>query len=65
MQIRQQGHPIHMFDGIIELIRDYDNAIVMNRVEDNKLLKLNGTLSNSQNFANLAQHNSNLSSNLL
>ena len=65
MQIRQQVHPIHMFDGIIEVIRDYDNAIVMNGVENNELLNLNGTLSNSQNFANLAQHNSNLSSSLL
>ena len=65
MQIRQQDHSIDMFDGIIEIRRDYDNVIVMNGVEDNKLLKLNGTSSNSQNSANLRQHNSNLSSNLL
>ena len=37
----------------------------MNGVEDNKLLKLNVTSSNSQNSANLVQHNSNLSSSLL
>ena len=65
MQIRQQDHSIHMFDGIIEISRDYDNVIVMNGVEDNKLLKLNGTSSNSQNSTNLAQHNSNLSFNFL
>ena len=34
-------------------------------LEDDKLLKLNGTSSNSQNSTNLAQHNGNLSSNLL
>ena len=65
MQIRQQNHSIHMFDGIIEIRRAYDNVVVMNGVEDNKLLKLNGTSSNSQNSANLVQHNSNLSSSLL
>ena len=54
-----------MCDGIIEIRRAYDNVIVMTGVEDNKLLKLNGTSSNSQNSANLGQHNSNLSSNLL
>ena len=54
-----------MFDVIIEIIRDYDNVIVMTRVEDEKLLKLNGTSSNSQNFANLAQHNNNCPSILL
>ena len=33
-----------MFDGIIGIRRAYDNVIVMNGVEDNKLLKLNGTI---------------------
>ena len=47
MKIRQQDHSIHMFDGIIEIRRAYDNVIVMTGVEDNKLLKLNGTSSNS------------------
>ena len=47
VQIRQQEHSIHMFDGIIEIRRAYDNVVVMNGVEDNKLLKLNGTSSNS------------------
>ena len=40
MQIRQQDHSIHVFDGIIEIIRTYDNRIVMSGVEDKKLLKL-------------------------
>ena len=45
MQIRQRDHSIHMFDGITEIIRTYDNVIVMTGVEDNKLLKLNDTSS--------------------
>ena len=65
VQIRQQDHSIHMFDGIIEIRRAYDNVTVMTGVEDRKLLKLNGISSNWQNSANLAQHNSNLSSILL
>ena len=43
-----------MFDGIIEIRRTYDNVFAMTRVEDNKILNLNGTSSNSQNSANLA-----------
>ena len=35
---KQQYHSIHMFDGIIEIRRDYDNVIVVTGVEDNKLL---------------------------
>ena len=54
-----------MIDGVIEIRRAYDNVIVMTRVEDDKLLKLNGTSSNSQNSTNLFQHNGNLSSSLL
>ena len=46
VQIRQQDHSIHMFHGIIEIRRSYDNLIVMTGVEDNKLLKLNGISSN-------------------
>ena len=65
MQIRQQGHSIHMFDDIIEIRRDYDNVIVMTGVEDEIFLKFNGSSSNSHNYANLAKHNGNLSSSLL
>ena len=36
VQIRQQGHSIHMFDGIIDIRRDYNNVIVMTRVENDK-----------------------------
>ena len=39
VHIRQQGHSIHMFDGIIEIRRVYDNVIVMTRVEDDKFFK--------------------------
>lgn len=65
VHIRQQSHSIHVFDGIIEIIRVVDHVVVMTRVEDGKLLKLKGTSSNSQNYANLAQHSGNLSSILL
>jgi hypothetical protein len=43
IHIRQQGHSIHMFDGIIELRKAYDQVIVMTGVEEDKLLKLKGT----------------------
>ena len=54
VHIRQQGHSIHVFAGIIEIRRVVDNVIVVTGVEDGKLLKLKGTSSNSPNSANLA-----------
>jgi hypothetical protein len=65
IHIRQQGHYIHMFDGIIEIIKAYDRVIVMTGVEEDKLLKLKGTSSFPSNSALLAQHNDSLSSILL
>jgi hypothetical protein len=65
IHIRQQGHSIHVFDGIIEVIRSFDHVVVMTGVEYEKLLKLKGTSSNAHNSANLAQQSGNLSSILL
>lgn len=63
VNIRQHGHSIHMFDGIIEIRRASDHVIVMTGVEDDKLLKLKGT--SSQHIANFSQHSDNFPSSLL
>jgi len=65
IHIIKKGHSIHVFDGIIEIRRASDNMVFMNGVEDDNILKLNGTTSNSQNSTNLAQHSGTLSSSLL
>ena len=65
VHIRQQGHSIHVFDGIIEIRKAYDHVVFMTGVEDDKLLKLKGTSSNAQNSAYLVQQSGNLSSSLL
>ena len=43
VEIRQQGHSIHMFDGIVEIRKSSDNQVIMNGYEDGKLLKLKGS----------------------
>lgn len=65
VHIRQQGHSIHMYDGIIEIKRASDRVIIMTGVEEDKLLKLKGTSSTSHHIAHLVQHSGNLSSSLL
>ena len=67
MHIRQQGHSIHIFDGIIEIRRAFEHAVVMTGVEEGMLLKLNGTSSTNsrENSVLLAQQSDNLSPNLL
>jgi hypothetical protein len=49
IHIKQQGHSIHMFDGIIEIRKASDQVIVMTGVEEDKLLKLKGTSSFQSN----------------
>jgi hypothetical protein len=49
IHIRQQGHSIHMFDGVIEIRKTSDQVIVMTGVEEAKLLKLKGTSSFQSN----------------
>ena len=51
VQIRQQGHSIHMFDEIVEIRKSFDNKIIMAGYEDGKLLKLKGCFAIVQNFA--------------
>jgi hypothetical protein len=43
VHIQQQFHSVHMFGGKLEIRKDSDNMIVMTRMEDGRLLKLNGT----------------------
>jgi hypothetical protein len=57
VHIRQQGHSIHMISGKVELQNDSDNMVVMTRMEDGRLLKLNGTSVHTQNVAYLSHHN--------
>ena len=66
VQIRQQGHSIHMFDGIVEIRKSFDNKVIMIEYEDGKLLKLKGCSATLQNFAYMSQlEEGNLPSNLL
>ena len=66
VQIRLQGHSIHMFDGIIEIRNSSDNQVIMTRYEDGKLLKLKSSSATVQNYAYLSQHGEgNFSSSLL
>ena len=53
MLIHQQGHSIHMFNGIVEIRSSYDNKVMMIGKEDEKLLKLHGDFTKSRNFAYL------------
>ena len=54
VQIRQQGHSIHMFDGIVEIRKSSDNQVIMTGYEDGKLLKLKGSSARVQNYAYLS-----------
>jgi hypothetical protein len=56
VEIRQQGHSIHMFDGIVEIRKSSDNQVIMTGYEDGKLLKLKGSSARVQNYAYLSQH---------
>lgn len=67
IHIWQQGNSIHIFDGIIEIRRASDHAVVMSGVEEGTLLKLNGTSSTNsrENSVLLAQQSDILSPSLL
>ena len=54
VDIQQQGHSIHMFDGIIEIRKSSDNQVIMTGYEDGKLLKLKGSFARVQNYAYLS-----------
>ena len=57
MHIRQQGHSIHIFDGIAKIKRASDNMVMMTGVEYGILLKLKGTPTRAHNFAYHAHQN--------
>jgi hypothetical protein len=53
VHIRQQGHFIHIFNGKVEIRKDFDNMVVMTRVEDGRL-EVEGTSAHAHNFAYLS-----------
>jgi len=56
VHIRQQGHYVYMFSGKVEIRKDSDNMVVMIGMEDERLLKLKGTSSYTQNASYLSHH---------
>eukprot|EP00253_Pinus_taeda_P026355 PITA_26355 len=56
VHICQQGHSIHMFDGKIEVRKACDHSLVMRGIEEEKLLKLQGTSSHAQHFSYNPHH---------
>jgi hypothetical protein len=58
VHFRQQGHSVHMIGGKVEIRKDYDNVLVMTRMEDGRLMKLNGTSAHTHIVAYLSHHDS-------
>eukprot|EP00253_Pinus_taeda_P007309 PITA_07309 len=56
VHIRQQGHSIHMFDGKLEVRKSSDHSLVMRRIEEERLLKLQGTSAHAQHFSYISHH---------
>eukprot|EP00253_Pinus_taeda_P009496 PITA_09496 len=56
VHIRQQGHSIHMFDGKLEVRKTSDHSLVMRGIEEERLLKLQGTFSHAQHFSYNSHH---------
>ena len=56
VHIRQQGHSIHMFDGKSEVRKASDHSLVMEGIEEGRLLKLQGSSAHVQNFAFSSHH---------
>lgn len=54
VHIRQEGHSIHMFDEKIEIRKALANMIVMIGIEEERLLKLQGTSVRAKNFSCLS-----------
>jgi len=50
VHIRQQGHSIYIFDGKVEVRKASDHSLVITRIEEERLLKLQGTSTRAQNF---------------
>jgi hypothetical protein len=60
VHIRQQGHYVHMFSGKVEIRKDFDNMVVMTRMEDGRILKPNGKSSHTHIVAYLSHHDSSI-----
>ena len=56
VEIRQQGHSIHLFDGKAEVRSASDHSLVMEGIEEGRLLKLKGSSAHAQNFAFSSHH---------
>ena len=56
VHIRQQGHSIHMFDGKLEVRKASDHSLVMRGIEEERLLKLQGTSAHAQHFSYNSHH---------
>eukprot|EP00253_Pinus_taeda_P036637 PITA_36637 len=51
VHIHQQGHSIHKFDGNVEVRKASDHSLVMIWIEEERLLKLQGTSAHARNFS--------------
>ena len=49
--LAKQGHSIHMFGGKFEVKKSLDDIVVMKGIEEEMLLKLQGTYVHAQNNA--------------
>ena len=56
VHICQQGHSIHMFDGKLEVRKASDHSLVMRGIEEERLLKLQGTSARAQHFSYNSHH---------
>eukprot|EP00253_Pinus_taeda_P013008 PITA_13008 len=56
VHICQQGHSIHMFDGKLEVRKSSDHSLVMRGIEEERLLKLQGTSAHAQHFSYNSHH---------
>ena len=56
VHIRQQVHSIHMFHGKVEVRKASDHSPVMRGIEEESLLKLQGTSGQAQHFSYNSHH---------
>eukprot|EP00253_Pinus_taeda_P011167 PITA_11167 len=56
VHIGQQGQSIHMFDGKLEVRKSSDHSLVMRGIEEERLLKLQGTSAHAQHFSYISHH---------
>eukprot|EP00253_Pinus_taeda_P032022 PITA_32022 len=56
VHIRQQGHSIHIFDGKLEVTKASNHSLVRRGIEEERLLKLQGTPARAQHFSYNSHH---------